>query len=243
MPDQMISYAFLVFELACGVVIILRFRGSLGALLGGIAFGVWVTIRLTQKILGALNIDWWDYHFMFTLLNLAAYGCLLAAFITGRTANGGEVKSQPAETSVPAEDPQLVGIGGWLILPAIGLILGPVMAAGSIISSLTLFSDVADTGHGDLFTLEILVQLGLLIFLIYTAVRFFGRRRNAPSVIIALLIVTVAVSAILLVVELAVGAESFAVESGKALLRGIVGAAIWIPFFKVSKRVKATFVH
>jgi|GEM_PF-4475284 len=36
MPDQIISYAFLTLEITCGVAIVLRFRGSLGALLGGI---------------------------------------------------------------------------------------------------------------------------------------------------------------------------------------------------------------
>jgi hypothetical protein len=151
--------------------------------------------------------------------------------------------SEQTDTSVPAGDPQLAGIGGWLILPAIGLVLGAIVSVVSLIASLLLFSDVADAGYGGLYALEILVELGLLIFLIYAATRFFGKRRNAPSTVIALMIAGIVASGLLLVIELGAGAEEFAIESGKVLVRGVIGAAIWIPYFRVSKRVKATFVH
>ena len=34
--------------------------------------------------------------------------------------------TEQTEVTAPAVDPQLVGIGGWLVLPAIGLVLGPI---------------------------------------------------------------------------------------------------------------------
>jgi len=153
--------------------------------------------------------------------------------------------SETIEQSAPSEeavDEKLAGIGGWLILPAIGFVLGPVVGVVALVISLGLYPDVASAGFGEVFALELAVLAGLLGFTIYAAVLFFGKKRNAPRTIIALFVVSIVSSGILLAVEVAAGAEDFALESGKQLVRDIIGAAIWIPYFNVSKRVKATFV-
>lgn len=152
----------------------------------------------------------------------------------------GEVEKDEEQ---PEVDPKLVGIGGWLILTAIGFVLGTIIGVVGLIIALSLFSDVADAGYGGLYALELLVDLGLLAFMIYVATRFFGKKSNAPSTIIALLIASVVTSGLLLLIELGAGAEVFAIESGKHLVQSIISAAIWIPYFRKSKRVKATFVN
>ena len=47
--------------------------------------------------------------------------------------------------------------------------------------------------------------------------------------------------------ELSAGAEEFTVEIGRLLIGNIIaaaiGAAIWIPYFNFSKRVKTTFIN
>ncbi|MEN6337617.1 MAG: DUF2569 family protein [Phycisphaerales bacterium] len=80
------------------------------------------------------------------------------------------------------------------------------------------------------------------ILLVYTATRFFGERRNTPRVMIAFLIVRVIANGLLLVINLGGGAESFAIECAKAMVKGAVSGATWIPYFAISQRVKRTFV-
>ena len=151
--------------------------------------------------------------------------------------------AEAGEGSASVADPSLSGIRGWLVLPAIGFVLGPIVSVVALIAALAVFSDVEAAGYGGIFALELLVQVGLLAFFIYAATRFFGKKSNAPSLIIALMLISLGASVVLLVIELGAGAELFAMETGKQLAREVSAAAIWIPYFRVSKRVKATFVN
>ena len=54
------------------------------------------------------------------------------------------------EGNVSAVYPQPAGIGGWLILPAIGLVLGAIVGVGGLILGFALFSDVEAAGFGRL---------------------------------------------------------------------------------------------
>lgn len=140
-------------------------------------------------------------------------------------------------------DPKLVGIGGWLILPAIGLVLGPLLGIPLLLFALTQYEAVAAAGFGGLFVLELGVQALSILMLIYAASRFFPKKSDAPMVMIMIIAAGVFLQGFLLMVELNSGAEEFAAESGKQLVRSIISAAIWIPYFNISKRVKATFVN
>lgn len=104
-----IAFLFLLLYLACGTAIVVRFRGSPGAVLGGIAFGVWAATILTQQVLGVLGVAWWQYDLAFRLLNLAATGCLLAALLTTRVHNADTVGSvEPAATSGGGRGPMSI---------------------------------------------------------------------------------------------------------------------------------------
>ncbi len=121
-------------------------------------------------------------------------------------------------------------IRGWLILPAVGLILGTVRSAIDLV--LFLGSYDFTKGYGEYFV-ALTLMLVYLAFRIYTMVRFYGRRENTPLMMIILLVTDV------IVAMMALMGEEEAVGS---LFGSVIVAAIWIPYFKVSKRVKATFV-
>lgn len=135
------------------------------------------------------------------------------------------------ESNIETADQKLVGIGGWLILPAIGFVLGLVIGVIGLIAALGMYSDVARAGYGGIYTLELIVIVGLLGFIVYATILFFRKKSNAPRTIITLLIVSLVASSVLLVIELGAGAEAFAIETGKQLVRDIIGAAIWIPYW------------
>jgi len=153
------------------------------------------------------------------------------------------VQEAAPEPGAEGVDPKLVGIGGWLVLPAIGLVLGPLVGLIGLLVLLGLFPELSAAGHGGVLTAEILAGLVLVLLQVYAATRFFGKKRNLPTVMTVLYVGTVVAAGVLLVIELAAGAQEFATESGKQLVRAVVAAAVWVPYFHLSKRVQATFVR
>jgi len=144
----------------------------------------------------------------------------------------------------PAAGLQLVGIRGWLIVPAIGVGLGPIVLGALFLVGLSMYSQVAAAGYGRSYAFLLLVDLGILILGAYTATRFFGKKRNAPFMVIELLSAYILAASLRLVVTLGAGnPDGVAIECVRDLVRSVIGAAILVPYFRVSKRVKATFVR
>ncbi len=149
------------------------------------------------------------------------------------------------------------GLGGWLILPAIGLFVLPIRLAISLNSDfLPIFQegywDVLTTPGSEayhhlwapLITFEIAGNAFFIIFDIILIFLFFAKSYRFPT----LMIIYLASNFLFVVSDFffadfipAVAAQGDA-ESIKELFRSIIGAMIWIPYFLVSKRVKNTFV-
>jgi hypothetical protein len=141
---------------------------------------------------------------------------------------------EPTETT-ESVDPRLVGIRGWLLLAAI------VLAASGANLVLVMLFLLYLSSIALLYFLEFLVFLALVAFTVYANALFYQKKRSAPSTIISWYSAVLVSGGVCLVIELYSGAKEFI--GGTLLVRGIVPAVIWVPYFLLSKRVKATFVN
>jgi Protein of unknown function (DUF2569) len=148
---------------------------------------------------------------------------------------------------------ELHGIGGWLILPVIGLIGTLVLTAFNMAIVLTFFDGIQRTmdelGNGlssakISFFLSMVFGVGVLLSAAVAIYRIFVSKRKVVSI------------AIVHYVLLAVGgfvdlwsdrsmASALKEAADSSLLKdavyGVVAAAVWIPYFVKSKRVANTF--
>ena len=136
-------------------------------------------------------------------------------------------------------DQSLVGIGGWLLFPAAGLIVGLVLGFGELLISAPVWAKGIASRNGPLVGFVVAVYGGVLAYATYATVLFFGKKRNAPSALIWLMIISILIWAAIIVIGLLWGVPIYG--AGGYLLNSLWSAAIWIPYFKYSKRVKWTF--
>ena len=134
-------------------------------------------------------------------------------------------------------------LGGWLILVAVGLVFNGIVGVASVIVGVSMLGEVSDAPLDRLFVTMLVVQAGLLAFLIVAAIQFFRRRRQAPALMIALLGIRAVTAGFVAMMANSTGGEGIPDLAARNFLVAMVSAGIWIPYFRVSKRVKATFVR
>jgi hypothetical protein len=152
------------------------------------------------------------------------------------------------------EAPQ--GIGGWLILPVIGLMLVPIHSSyviltqywqifldGTWIKLTTPRSAMYHHLWGPLITFEIIGTLIIVALAMATLVLLFRKSKKTPAFAVAF----AGIYAVFKMLDyfFAELIPAVAQQPDPAYVRGliaaVVGAAIWISYFIVSRRVKATF--
>jgi len=147
-------------------------------------------------------------------------------------------------------DQKLNGIGGWLVFPAIGIVLGPIIMLLKLLNLESMKSginwDVVETNIRDVVAFEEFTNIVLIIFLIYVAILFFKKNKKAPKIFISYIVTALIINVIHFIIGLELHGEMktiYLIISGKSLIISIISAAIWIPYFKESLRVKATFIQ
>ncbi|HCL57362.1 MAG TPA: DUF2569 domain-containing protein [Spirochaetia bacterium] len=150
------------------------------------------------------------------------------------------------------------GIGGWLILPAIGLCLAPFRILLSFIKdTLPTFSDeiwipltqesssVYHPLWKPLLIAEAASDILLMAIGIVNLILFFQKKKFFVKMIIITLISTFLFNILdIFLVSLIPQAFSLVKAEGLyGIVRSFLAGAIWIPYFLISKRVKNTFTE
>lgn len=153
-----------------------------------------------------------------------------------------------AEVRAPAGP---VGLGGWLILPLLGLFASPLfgMAQMSAYANITEAWPYLTAGQASFVVTEVAVNVVLLFVAPVVLLVFaFKRLQMFPGwyiiwiAISPLVQIGDALVAYSMFPETLAGA-AFDKETMRAIVRSIIGAAIWIPYMMRSERVANTFVN
>ncbi len=132
------------------------------------------------------------------------------------------------------------GIGGWLIFPAIGCVLGPMLALVSF--ALGLHSIPESGTLRSIAGFELWCTGLLAIFLSGVAYLFFRKEKAAPDAFVIYLQLSIASTVILFVLLALTLREEVIALIARPIFATFFGV-VWILYFRRSKRVKATFVN
>jgi len=165
--------------------------------------------------------------------------CVTAAGLTSRPL---EKRCPECAEREPASTE--TGLGGWLILPAIHLVISPIQLVMVIVQDLSALAQRTPVMVP--VTVELVIQLLHLAFCLFAAMQFFRRKKSAPMTMVgfyALNIITAFISAalgawVLSELHTTNPQDTTAVDIGRA----VISSTIWIAYFTSSTRVRSTFV-
>lgn len=150
-----------------------------------------------------------------------------------------------AGEAIPQTVLQPSGIGGWLLLPALGTLITPFFLAKSAfdLAETLLTFDIPDPALKALIVVETIGNLAFCLAWIYTFFLLCKRRVQYPALFMILSVGLLGY----VILDLTVAKVGFeaAIEPGdiRDLVRGIVSCAIWVPYMALSRRVRNTFVN
>lgn len=147
-------------------------------------------------------------------------------------------------------------IGGWMILPLIGLFLSPLLIIsenytsfveeGIGLNALEVLwtSDSIENSKFIVFSvlMEWVMSTLLIVYAIMTIYLFFRKRTSLPIVIIGFFILSIASSVYNLVIAYTIG-EGISPEDNADVIKQVVVAALWSAYFTKSERVEKTFTR
>ncbi|GAA0354699.1 hypothetical protein GCM10009092_18740 [Bowmanella denitrificans] len=206
---------------------------------------------LIQKVDPALNFG--TYQFAMKDINWPVILLLLVSLLVCVWLSIKVIRYDPPVKPYQPEVFCSSGIGGWLILPMLGLLITPLAL---VIQSRDLWylasakqwaviSQHYDFPMMTLLCVELFTNVMLLVGTITVLWLFFKRRQTLPKVYVIYKVAMLLIIGIDLYLTSVLGGPDFAVEAAEITewLSMLVTSLIWISYFLVSKRVKATFIR
>ena len=165
------------------------------------------------------------------------------------TENTEITEEKTTDAPVEKKEKSLKGLGGWLILVAFGLVVNIALMSSTLVELVGLLQsdDIYVLGaHFEYLLMFEVAMIGSFIaFIAYTLFLFARSKKEFPMFFIAFVIL----GFLLLIVDAA--AVNFVIpevpflspETTTGLIQQVFYACIWIPYMRISKRVKQTFVN
>lgn len=156
------------------------------------------------------------------------------------------------------EEVKYKGLGGWLILVGLGVIISPLKIIAFIFP---IYSEVFTNGSWEVLTTpgmdaydplwapiligEIVINAGVVITWLFIAFLFFTKKKAFPKYYIGLMTFTLVFLLVdAMAIKVVLPSEPvFDPDTTKEVFRQLIAVLIWVPYMFISKRVKATFVH
>ncbi|OPX46291.1 hypothetical protein CLHUN_01070 [Ruminiclostridium hungatei] len=151
------------------------------------------------------------------------------------------------------------GLGGWLVLVAIGRILGPLMLLNAIYQVFSIYfkSDLlAQLSSPDnklysalwkpMIFFELIGNILLLGLSVLLIILFFQKKKQFPKAYIGMMLINVLIMLIDLILLYQIQRTltvDLNITATSQLITAIITSAIWIPYMLISKRVKNTFTR
>ncbi|MDR3726973.1 MAG: DUF2569 family protein [Terracidiphilus sp.] len=159
----------------------------------------------------------------------------------------------PAQLTTPlfstVED--MEGLSGWLVLVGIGLVVSPFVMLYTILTvNLPFLADhryqpylSSHPAFAALAIFEVITNIIFITSVLALAYLFFTKRKAFPTFMILYLATQCCVIVFDTVTVHVLVPSANLSTSYASVARSLIGALVWIPYFVVSQRVKATFVR
>ena len=183
------------------------------------------------------------------------YGLLLAGVAIG-------LVRRPVASMQPVilneADAALAGLGGWLVIVGIKLVMGALIVLSTILTTgrafslpvwqtmTTLGSQFYQPWWGVLIVFELLCQMTALALCLTAGYLFFNKRKLFTSVMkfyLLFILGFMVVDHVLASTLIKSGNYTDSAKANGKLFGNLLGCIIWIAYLRSSRRVKATFIR